>query len=217
MAYSYVVLGDSLSVGVGSSFFSPGFVQRYRRFAEKALDEQIYLLSFAQSGSKTEDVLLEIQKEFVANRVKEAEIVTVTAGGNDLIDAAREFLNGGNEKQLEKKLNNSIANMKKILENITNIKKHCHHPYIVRVLNLYNPFPNIPLADEGVRRFNRLLKGFSNGDTIIVADIYKIFKNNEGDFLSIDGVHPNDNGYERMAEKIHRLGYGGLETGMEEE
>ncbi|MDP4162216.1 MAG: spore gernimation protein, partial [Bacillota bacterium] len=37
MSFLYVALGDSLSVGVGTTFFSPGFVQRFRRSAERVL------------------------------------------------------------------------------------------------------------------------------------------------------------------------------------
>jgi lysophospholipase L1-like esterase len=52
---------------------------------------------------------------------------------------------------------------------------------------------------------------------ISVVQIDRVFKGHETDYLSIDGIHPNDRGYEKIAEALHHLGYGELSLDLEEE
>jgi lysophospholipase L1-like esterase len=98
--------------------------------------------------------------------------------------------------------------MAQIISTIQKLKKECGVPYRVYVLNLYNPLPQIPLADKWVRLFNRQLNSFDNGSTIRVADLYSIFKGRQDELLSRrDHIHPNDLGYQEIAETLVHLGY----------
>lgn len=216
MSYSYIALGDSLTVGVGSGFFSPGFVQRYRRMAEWELDEEIYLQIFAHPGYKTADILTELSNDFVKESVKEADIITITAGGNDLITAARNYLQDKNEEDLRNGLKECMTNMSAIFNTIHLLKKQVERPYIIRMINLYNPFPKEEIAKKWVRKFNNHLKILAEHECVKMANIQKAFRDYEKEYLSIDGIHPNDIGYERIAELLHRFGYGELSF-LEEE
>lgn len=72
---------------------------------------------------------------------------------------------------------------------------------------MYNPFPNIPTSEEGIKTFNSLIDNFSQYKNVKVADIYSIFKGNEKALLTRDGIHPNSRGYYQMALAFHKLGY----------
>ncbi|MGG5254183.1 GDSL-type esterase/lipase family protein [Neobacillus sp. SM06] len=217
MSFLYVALGDSLTAGVGTGLFSPGFVQRFRRMAEMELDEHVFVQIFAHPGFQTEDILAELDNEFVQEQIQEADIITITGGGNDLIQAARKYLQDQNEHDFSSALKQSMENFHKMMNKMTNLKKNSSKPYIVRIINLYNPFPTDPLAAKWIKKFNQLIKSFSVKNKIAIVQIDKAFKDYEKEYLSIDGVHPNDVGHERIAESLHRLGYGEIIYEVEEE
>lgn len=217
MSFLYVALGDSLTAGVGATIFSPGFVQRYQRLATSDLEDQVILQTFAEPGYQSHDVLLELDHEYVREQLKDADIITITAGGNDLIQAARKFKEDQNEKDFRFALNNCMGNFRSIMKKIIDVKHHSNSPYIIRLTNLYNPFPNDRLAVKWITKFNLHLKGFQRSPFISIAKIDKVFQGHETEYLSRDGIHPNDLGYEKMAEALDRLGYDGLSLNREEE
>lgn len=72
MGFSYVALGDSLLVGVGATFFSPGFVERYKRMIEMKIDETINSQVLAKPGLRTIDIVKEMKKEKMAKALENA-------------------------------------------------------------------------------------------------------------------------------------------------
>jgi lysophospholipase L1-like esterase len=217
MSYSYIALGDSLTVGIGASFFLPGFVQRYQILAISELQEPVYVQSFAHPGFQSLDVLLELNNDLLMEQIKYADIITITAGGNDLIQAARKFEEDQNEEDFSIALKRCMDNYRKIIKTINTLKNDSVNPYIIRLIDLYNPFPENPLAEKWIKKFNLHLKNFVKVPYISVVQIDRVFKGHETDYLSIDGIHPNDRGYEKIAEALHHLGYGELSLDLEEE
>lgn len=214
MSFSYVAIGDSLSVGVGSTIFSPGFVERYKRMAERELDDQINLKVLARPGFQTKDILDELNKDDVKEIITKSEIITITAGQTDLIQAIRKFETDKNEDRLNQAFQNSLENFKKILLTVNKYKLGHKHFYIIRIINLYNPFPEKILAGKWVKKFNLKLKSFVHHSRTAIIDISKTFKDYEKEYLSIDQIYPNDIGYERIAEKLHRIGYEGIKMNI---
>ncbi|RBW67863.1 GDSL-type esterase/lipase family protein [Bacillus taeanensis] len=207
----YTAIGDSLSVGVGASLFSPGFVERYLHLAENKLQKQIDVMKFAETGATTEDVLKSLDLPFVEEEIKNSEMITITAGGNDLIDVAEKFLETKDEQVLLQALTNCRKNMSSILKKIHQLKSQSADLYFIRLVNLYNPFPDRKEAVKWVRAFNKHLESFSRLKGVSVAKIDQAFQGNEERFLSFDGVHPNDFGYDKIAEVLNELGYAPLD------
>ena len=202
----YVALGDSLTVGVGTPLFSRAFVDRYLELSEQALKHAIYLNIFAKIGATTEEILQCLSMPEVAVNISFADIITLTAGGNDLIHAAETFLITKKSQDLEDALNKSMAHIGKIIDKIHTLNPPQKHTYIIRLLNLYNPFPDIPEADSWIQNFNAHLAMFSKMPHIGVVDIYHPFAGRQGELLSLDHIHPNSTGYKVMAEATHLLG-----------
>lgn len=205
MGLLYVALGDSLTVGRGSSFLAPAFVARYAKITQERLHHRVAVLVYAHSGFTTEDVLNELNNAFIRKKIKAAEIITITAGGNDLINATRDFQKHQNEKIFMKALEDCHQNLADIIRTINGIKKG--DTFIIRLCNLHDPFPDIPLAEKWIKKFNSAIQSFNLGQHIRIADIYSAFKHHEEQYLSSDRVHPNDKGYKVMAEKLAELGY----------
>ncbi|MGE7625346.1 hypothetical protein ACQKMD_20790 [Viridibacillus sp. NPDC096237] len=88
----YLAIGDSLTVGIGVLFLDPGFVEYYRGLSQQILKKSVFYKKCARSGATTEDVLIMLHFPSVTESVKYADIITITAGGGDLINAAKKFL-----------------------------------------------------------------------------------------------------------------------------
>jgi len=212
MTLQYTALGDSLTVGVGAGLFEPGFVQRYKRKIEEDLNEEVSLLVFAKSGLETSDILAMLNEPFIMEQVKKADVITITGCGNDLLQSLEIYEKEKDEHVFLEASSHCQKNYSGMLEKIRDIKGDKDTRYLVRLLNLYNPFPSIELADKWISGFNRHLKQLESAPQIKVIDTYAVFKGREKEYLSIDRVHPNSRGYEAMAEKLRAAGYGPLKS-----
>ena len=204
----YLAIGDSLTVGIGVPFLDPGYVEYYRDLSQQILKRRILYQKCARSGATTADILTMIYSPIVTEAITCANIITITAGGNDLINAAKGYIRNKDEKIIYQTIKQLSDNYSKILERIHHLDKQ--DQYIIRLTNLYNPFPEISIADEGIKAFNSLMSGFGREMNVKVADIYSVFKGNEETLLSKGGVHPNRKGYYQMAVALSRLGYSPL-------
>jgi lysophospholipase L1-like esterase len=206
-ALEYVALGDSLSVGVGTPLFTKGFVELYERCAEEDLNKRVDVDKFARVGATTEEVLRLLDSSCVQRAIKQADIITITAGGNDLIRAAKNYLQNQDIEVLASSLKTSIINLTAIIQKLDELILECEGSFIVRLTNLYNPFPESELVDRWVKKYNQHLEKLAKKQNVKIADLYSTFKGQEKELLSRDDVHPNYNGYIKIAATLRQLGY----------
>lgn len=84
---SYVALGDSISAGYGLSEGELSFPERLAQSTGYALAD------FSSNDGVTSQALLEtLSQPEVADAVKSADVITITVGGNDLMNALYEYL-----------------------------------------------------------------------------------------------------------------------------
>ncbi|MBM7837424.1 lysophospholipase L1-like esterase [Alkalihalobacillus xiaoxiensis] len=202
-AYQYLALGDSLTVGVGST--RGGFVPPYRFMAEQALQRPVHVHKLAHSGFTTKELyrLAETHR----NAIAKADIITITAGGNDFLQS---FMAVSQTNSIEPAIQASeraCACLHALVAFVTDQKRGSKKPYIIRVFNTYNPFGSIPLLDQYLSKFNRSLYTLEQNRHVKVVDVYRAFQGNEQRFLSRDGVHPNQEGYDVMALLAAKTGF----------
>ena len=83
---SYVALGDSITTGYGLTENETGF-------AKQVADSNGYTLTnLAQDGATSTDLLEVVKSEANADTLKNADLITITIGGNDLMDALYAYL-----------------------------------------------------------------------------------------------------------------------------
>ena len=85
MVYRYVAIGDSLTVGTGA-LLGTGFVPIYRRMAEMNLRTFVSMDNLGVNGLTSGELQQMINGHpRVRQALREADIITVSIGGNDLI------------------------------------------------------------------------------------------------------------------------------------
>lgn len=83
---SYVALGDSISSGYGLEEASMGFPHLVAR------DNGLELTNLAQVGETSASLLDKLNTPQVAEAVAQAEVITITVGGNDVVNALYDYL-----------------------------------------------------------------------------------------------------------------------------
>ena len=83
---SYVALGDSISSGYGLEDGTLSFAQQV------AQDNGLELTNLAQDGETSTSLLDKLQTDRVSAAVAQADIITITVGGNDLMNALYAYL-----------------------------------------------------------------------------------------------------------------------------
>ncbi|OME50301.1 MULTISPECIES: GDSL-type esterase/lipase family protein [Paenibacillus] len=211
MGYQYTAIGDSLTTGFGA-LPGNGFVPVYRRMAEGRLRTTVASTNLGVNGMTTSELEQRLRgNSMMREAVREADIITVSIGGNDLIHAAKSAARqqGDLSAQLRRSLQECKQNFSAIMNILIQLKARTRRPFIIRIVGLYNPYPQVVGATEWVRQFNQYAAQYSSL-VCGFASIYSEFAGNERGLLSIDHLHPNGRGYRVIAEKLDALGYGGL-------
>jgi len=200
-----VSVGDSLTEGVGDSTNRGGYVPYLKEMLK--LDRGVKdaeIDNFGVKGNRSDQLLKKLGTKKVKEAVKEADIIIVTIGGNDVMKVVRE-----NFASLTL---GAFENQKRIFEQnlqdvINKVRKDNKHSAIVLV-GLYNPF-NTWFAN--INEINEIIEDWNEGSKRILAEypytyfvnIEDIFLEGGEDILYTDYFHPNDKGYELMAGRVH--------------
>ncbi|MBW7456599.1 GDSL-type esterase/lipase family protein [Paenibacillus sepulcri] len=204
----YAAIGDSLTAGVGG-LLGGGFVPKYGWLIQERLGQPVYYDKMGISGARMPRILSVVRHDPKARAILgNADIITLTVGGNDMVDAARAFAVHRNEEVFSEALTSCRKNFAGILAVIRQLKSGSK-PYLIRAVDLYNPTPSQPEAGLWVRRFNSQLESFEDGN-LKVANIYNSFLGRERELLWLDHFHPNGRGYSVIAEELDKQGYGPL-------
>ncbi|WP_062748451.1 GDSL-type esterase/lipase family protein [Shouchella tritolerans] len=198
--YVYVAIGDSLVTGVGST---NGFVVPYRNMASRRLGQPIQLIKLARNGLTCEQISSLTFRH--SKKIERANIITITAGGNNFLTALRQTSRTGSVDHLPKIAAGVYACLHHLIRQITYVKQHDRKPYIVRVFTLYNPLSKIPVIQSHLFRFNQRLYTLERYPHVRIVDIS--FLSDGVHYLAKDGIHPNNRGYERIAEAVYQTGF----------
>jgi lysophospholipase L1-like esterase len=203
-AIGYTAIGDSITLGTGTLLFSPTFVDFYKNDIQCSLRKTVNLRVFAENGATTS----EVKKWLSCSKIdlEQTHIVTLTAGGNDLIDAAESYAITKNDDVLEDALHVCCQNMSWIVSYLSNAINQSDAKAMIRIVNLYNPIPTIPFSDYWVKQFNRHIDKCSTGELVRVANVFPVFKGREKQLLASDCIHPNTHGHKEISNVLMKTG-----------
>ncbi|WP_216829749.1 GDSL-type esterase/lipase family protein [Alkalihalobacterium elongatum] len=197
----YTALGDSLTIGVGA-YFSPGFVQRYEQFLEMLYHMPVKTDIIARNRMNSSELLMMLSEPEVRYVIARADIITITIGGNDILQANKTFEKTNDPSIFQWALENFSYNIRSILADIHAIKAtHSpSKPYQILVIGLYNPYPQLSYSDYWIEKFNRSIHMLASPNVLFI-NIYPAFNTSRKRLLSL-GVHPNGYGYQVIANLL---------------
>jgi lysophospholipase L1-like esterase len=222
--WNYVALGDSLAAGTGASY--EGYVNRYAGYLKADTGIQAKVINLGQNGLTSPELLDALRNDPSWRRaVGGADVLTVNIGLNDLGRAAQEHENGtfvgaaDNQDCLREVVATVEGNWNAIFNELLGLRST--NDTIIRAAGLgYTPYLDPEATPDGVSsgelhdlqvfepyldEVNRRIATMSSDNGIPYAEV----RLDKG-YMSEDGVHLNDEGYEIIAERLQQLGYSPL-------
>jgi lysophospholipase L1-like esterase len=232
--WSYVALGDSLAFGALALPFH-GYTFQYRAAVVNDTGNGVFLSNLGVPGWTSSDLLRGLRSSFVLRPiVRISQVVTFSAGGNDLNPARSKYKTGacgGTDNQ--DCLRSAVTQFKLNWDGILAELRELRNPKrtIVRTMDIYNPYvaedqatnswldPAPDPNDFYVMKFyldqvNIYIAQTAATDGIPCAPVYATFNGPNGDedpkskgYIAFDNFHPNDLGHTVIAGLFRKLGY----------
>lgn len=219
---TYVAIGDSLTKGVGDSTNQGGFVPLLAQSLTNETGLEFKAINYGVSGNTSGQILSRMQeKKEIGKDLKQAQLLTITVGGNDLRKAILEDTSNLDLDRFEKASKTYEKNLKQIIE----LARKDNPDLPVYVVGIYNPlylnFPDLTelqtLVDQWNQRTEEILSAYQGVYFVPINDLlYKGIDGKSGvteselgketvtnDALyDEDSFHPNNTGYEIMKEAV---------------
>ncbi|WP_141499222.1 SGNH/GDSL hydrolase family protein [Bacillus wiedmannii] len=195
-----VSLGDSLTRGVGDKE-GIGYIGRMKEDLQKDYKQKVALTNLAVSGAKMPDLLKQIESSGAQYSIKQADVIVLTIGGNDLFPGWESL--GKIDLETYRPDTGTFQNeAKKIIEEIR--KLNTDSP--IFWLGLYNPFEDVEDlkgSSNIVVDWNASLEKLAiNNKNVYITPTFDLFQNRGKDLLYSDHFHPNEIGYTYMADRL---------------
>ena len=218
---NYVALGDSLAVGTGASY--KGYVDRYADYLRADTSRHVSVVNLGQDGQTSSELLYALRNDASSRQaVSAANIITFNIGLNDLGHAGEAYENGtcggaDNQDCLRAAVEAFKENWDAIIAELLSLRSSSYT--IICTLGIGHT-PKIFVDDatttwpsEGKIEDFRVLKPYveeinyhiattTAGKDMLYVEVYL-----EKGHVNPDGVHPNDEGYQVIAEQLRELGY----------
>lgn len=197
----YVALGDSIPAGYGLSYTS----ERYTNILAGKIGYT--QTNYAVSGHKTSDLLARIKTSGVTNSLKQADLVTISIGGNDFISDLSSILYalaGSNSlfSECENNLNQITSYLK------ANTKSTCVIIY-QDIGNCYKYTSYGSLVSTAINRVNSIIENQCDGERVFFCNVSTNLEKSADNFFASQGgdyafdPHPTAKGHKSIASDMY--------------
>lgn len=200
-----VSAGDSLTEGVGDRTNQGGYLPYLKGMLEKDKGiREVDFVNYGVKGNLTTQLLKRLKTPALNQEIKKADMVIVTIGGNDIMKVVRENISNLQISAFTKEKETYISHLTQIFETI----QHENPNAAIVLVGLYNPFEkwfaNVEEMNQIVADWNQagqtVVANYSNAYFVEIEDL---FLHSKEDLFYTDNFHPNNKGYELIAERLH--------------
>ena len=196
--FQVVALGDSLARGTGDP--DGGFVERLVQGMEEEQGVSVDLYNFSNEGMRSGELLEQITEPLLNQALADARYTVISIGGNDLRDI-RNMPIESQDQAFEDQLEAYIDNLEKILEQI----RQTNSDGMIIFIGLYNLQDDryhereVTYLLEWSHQTQQLLTQYGSTLFVPTRDLFQL---NYQQFISFDGLHPNEEGHRAIARRI---------------
>lgn len=209
-----VAMGDSLTEGVGDEDENGGYVGIIPdKLEEESNVPSVKTSNYGVSGNK----ITQLEKRLKTNKtfqqdVKNANVITITIGGNDVMAILQSRLLDIDVADFTKANKTFQQELENLLTDIRSYNKDA----AVFLMGIYNPyttyFSDIKEFDEVIINWNKASeKTVQKYDNVYFVPIAKELENRDksnqdkpNPLLSDDYFHPNHQGYEKISTELDK-------------
>jgi lysophospholipase L1-like esterase len=201
-----VALGDSLTKGIGDNS-GKGYVGALQDKLT-ANGQTVNVQNLGISGLESTELMNSLNSGGIADALKGAKVITISIGANDMTHSIGGIAQVMTSKGIEQdKLLQSEAKVTKNVESILKTVRGYNKDAPILLLGLYNPFEGVfedqALITKLLAGWNAQLLQIAQAQTNVkVVPTADIFQWNVNSLLSVDHFHPNQQGYEKIAERM---------------
>ena len=197
-----VSIGDSLTEGVGDETESGGYVGILNHtFEDNHMN--ISIENFGKRGNRTDQLLARLENDEVSSAIKDADIVLITIGANDIMKVVRSNYTNLNIEPFQEEKIKYIERLTAIFYKINELNPDTQ----IYLIGFYNPFERY-FGD--IEQLDMILNDWNHaGETVTeeFENVYYIptedlFSNSTINLLAEDNFHPNTSGYKLMAQRV---------------
>ncbi|ATL41950.1 SGNH/GDSL hydrolase family protein [Elizabethkingia sp. HX WHF] len=191
--------GDSITYGEydGVSGGWTDILKRYfhSRFINENIEE-LNVFNLGIGGETTDGLVKRFSTEVTARTSPDQNLIFFAYGANDVA-----LKDGKRMTDFEK----FKINLQEVIEKA---KKITSHLYFISILPVASAIDGITVpsgkqrSNQIIEEYNQLLQELAAQHEIVFIDLYHSFFTEKDILLSGDGVHPNDKGYQFIAEHI---------------
>jgi len=200
--YKIVAIGDSLTQGFGDTADNDGYVGRIEdAFSDE--EQRVSIDNFGKRGNRSDQLLKRIEDDQIRSSLKEADMILLTIGANDIMKVLKSnFMNLNEEPFIAERLA-----YEQRLQEIIAIMLDLSPDAEIYLIGFFNPFEgyfdDIEELDGILTDFNttgkQLMTKKQQTHFIPTNDLFQIA---DVDLLSDDNFHPNATGYTLIAERV---------------
>ncbi len=197
--------GDSLTQGVGDTTKKGGYLPYLETLLEKEKGiQKVNFLNYGVKGNRTTQLLKRLQSPEMKAMLQKADMVILTIGGNDIMKVVRDHISNLQLSDFVDEEESYREHLTQIMEAIVGENPHTS----IILVGLYNPFSkwfsDIKEMDQIVKEWNEtgqtVIANYPNAYFVPIEDV---FQNAHENLLYTDNFHPNDKGYELIAQRLN--------------
>ena len=211
---AYVALGDSYPAG-GGPVGGESYVDHYEDLIEQRNDSEIQVTDLAVSGATTADLLTTISGAEARAALRQAQLVTITIGGNDFLQAA-----GACRTEMAC-LNETVAEVEERLIEVAGRVRAAAPDALILMTNYPdvvagNPpalsflgYGSFEAAREVSMRSSEMVCSVAERHGMTCVDVYRAFNGEDGEtsawkegLLAVDIIHPSAEGHRLIARLL---------------